>query len=350
VFHAFFKSREWAIWAYGGGALIILLLWIQVQTTVAINGWYGAFYDLLQNAKDYYDKPEEGITKAYELIFGVRFLFESDFEQASFLVIAMPYVFLFTFTNFFVRHYIFRWRQAMTYNYIPRWETVEEEIEGASQRIQEDCYKFASIVESLGQSVVRATMTLIAFIPILWELSNQVVDMPIFGNMEGSLVWLALILSVGGLTISWFVGIKLPGLEYNNQRVEAAFRKQLVYGEDNKTQYAKSETLFELFIGIRFNYFRLFLHYGYFDVWLYSYLQALVVLPMFFTVPSLITGAITLGVFQQINNAFDKVHDSFSVFLHRWTTITELRSIYKRLHEFEGNLKRFEKPKMAQAD
>ena len=33
--------------------------------------------------------------------------------------------------------------------------------------------------------------------------------------------------SLGGLIISWFVGIKLPGLEYNNQRVEASFRKEL---------------------------------------------------------------------------------------------------------------------------
>ena len=29
------------------------------------------------------------------------------------------------------------------------------------------------------------------------------------------------------------VGIKLPGLEFRNQRVEAAYRKELVYGEDN---------------------------------------------------------------------------------------------------------------------
>jgi len=31
--------------------------------------------------------------------------------------------------------------------------------------------------------------------------------------------------SVGGLAISWFAGIKLPGLEYNNQKIKAAFRK-----------------------------------------------------------------------------------------------------------------------------
>ena len=35
---------------------------------------------------------------------------------------------------------------------------MEEEIEGASQRIQEDCNRFARIVESLGLQVVRAVM------------------------------------------------------------------------------------------------------------------------------------------------------------------------------------------------
>ena len=58
---AFYKSRQWALWAYGGGALLISSLWLQVQMTVAINEWYGRFYDLLQNAASFSDKPQEGI-------------------------------------------------------------------------------------------------------------------------------------------------------------------------------------------------------------------------------------------------------------------------------------------------
>ncbi|MED5250134.1 MAG: SbmA/BacA-like family transporter, partial [Pseudomonadota bacterium] len=42
------------------------------------------------------------------------------------------------------------------------------------------------------------------------------------------------------------------------------------------------------------------------------------------------------------SNAFSRVHGGFSLFLHNWTTITELRSIWKRLHEFEANLDRYE--------
>ena len=46
-----------------------------------------------------------------------------------------------------------------------------------------------------------------------------------FEDVSGSLVWVALILSLGGILISWLVGIKLPGLEYNNQKVEQHFEK-----------------------------------------------------------------------------------------------------------------------------
>ena len=43
----------------------------------------------------------------------------------------------------------------------------------------------------------------------------------------------------------------------------------------------------------------------------------------------------------QVGNAFQRVHGGFALFLHNWTTITELRSIWKRLKEFEMNLDRY---------
>ena len=43
----------------------------------------------------------------------------------------------------------------------------------------------------------------------------------------------------------------------------------------------------------------------------------------------------TLGVLIQTSSAFREVQGSFSLFLQNWTRITELRSIYKRLNEFE---------------
>jgi peptide/bleomycin uptake transporter len=127
----------------------------------------------------------------------------------------------------------------------------------------------------------------------------------------------------------------LPGLEYNNQKVEAAFRKELVYGEDDRKNYVKPPTILELFTGIKFNYHRLFLHYGYFDLWLIMYNQTMIIVPYLLMGPGLFTGAMTLGVLIQTSSAFREVQSSFSLFLQNWTRITELRSIYKRLNEFE---------------
>ena len=55
--------------------------------------------------------------------------------------------------------------------------------------------------------------------------------------------------------------------------------------------------------------------------------------------PGLFTAAFTLGIMMQVVNAFGEVKDAFSVFLYNWTRITELRSIHKRLMEFEKAIK-----------
>ena len=318
MFRSFYKSKEWFFWAYGGGLVLLIALFIQVELTVRLNEWYGAFYNILQKATEH--EVEE---------FWV--------EMLQFAKIAFPYVLIATLTAYFTRIYAFKWREAMTFSYISKWQKVDEEVEGASQRIQEDIYRFARIVESLGLQVIRAILTLIAFLPILWGLSKGV-DLELIRDIPGSLVWVALLVSVGGLLISWFVGIKLPGLEYNNQKVEAAFRKELVYAEDDKVNYGKTETIIELFIGLKFNYNRLFLHYGYFDIWVNFFEQLMVIVPYLIMGPGLFTGLITLGVLVQVSNAFSKVRESFSIFIGNWTTITELRSIHKRLREFEQNI------------
>ena len=316
MWRSFFTEKKWLLWSWGGFSFIILSLLAQTYIDVKINEWYKGFYDLLQKA------PERELSEFYD---GIKL----------FMKLAIPYVVIYTITNYFTRLWAFRWREAMTFSYMPYWRAVDAKVEGASQRIQEDAMNFAKIVESLGLQIVRAIMLLIAFLPILWGLSSNVV-IPFFKDLTGSLVWVSLVASLGGLIISWIVGIKLPGLEYNNQKVEAAFRKELVYGEDDRRNYAQGPTILQLFTGIKFNYHRLFLHYGYFDLWAIWYRQLFVIVPFLIMAPGLFTAAFTLGVMMQVVNAFGEVKDAFSVFLYNWTRITELRSIHKRLAEFEA--------------
>lgn len=338
---SYFATRRWAAWAYGGGAFLIVSIYLQVQMTVLLNRWYNVFYTMLQEA------PKHNVSEFWAMIFQPElaphnFLgFITVPMPSSFLWIAMPYVALATVTSYVTRLYGFRWRQAITENYIPRWRHVEREIEGASQRIQEDAMRFSSIVENLGLAIVRAVMTLIAFIPILWSLSSQV-DLPVIRDIPGSLVWVSVLITVGGMVVSWFVGWFLPGLEYNNQKVEAAFRKELVLGEDDKVHHAQPETLFSLFSGIRVSYHRLYLHYGYFDLWSNLYGQLTSLAPLIMVGPGMFTGAVTFGLLNQVSDAYGRVDSAFGLILNNWTTLTELRSIWKRLHEFEANLDAFD--------
>ncbi|ELU0314296.1 putative transporter [Campylobacter jejuni] len=395
MFSSFFKSKKWALWAYLGLFLLLFFLFIQTSLYVAINSWYSDFYNVLQKPKielldsNSTQKIEENLENNATLIQEANQRAEQNFQKANFinkgalyyyqnlleyffnsramiekpnysandfyalilvfLAIAIPYVLIATINIYFASVYAFKWREAMTFSYLKFWKNKDDNIEGSSQRIQEDTYNFSKIVESLGLSFIKALMTLVAFIPILWSLSD-VVSKALFANLsensffyflkniDGLLVYIALLISLGGLVVSWFVGIKLPGLEYNNQKAEAAFRKELVYAEDNRKEYAKNETMIELFTGLKFNYKRLFLHYGYFNIWLILFEQMIVIVPFLIMAPGLFAGAIGLGIVMQINNAFDQVRSSFSVFITNWTTITQLRSIYKRLKEFEKNI------------
>ena len=52
--------------------------------------------------------------------------------------------------------------------------------------------------------------------------------------------------SVFGTGLLALIGIKLPGIEFFNQRVEAAYRKELVLGEDDPAR-ADPPTLIDLF-------------------------------------------------------------------------------------------------------
>ncbi len=317
MFRSFFLSRRWALWAWGGLLVLVALVFITVQQTVKLNAWYGEFYDLLQ-------KPEQagGLEKFWGFML-------------QFAWIAFPFMLLRSLETYLASHFAFRWRQAMTEDYLPRWQGTEATVEGASQRIQEDCMRFARQTENLGLGLVRALLTLVSFIPILWALSAGMAIAWL--QFEGSLLWVALVTALGGTVISWFVGIRLPGLEYNNQRTEAALRKDLVYAEDERSRM-HLPTVLELFMGVRLNNFRLFNHYAYFHLWSNLYSQMMVIFPFLLMGPSLFTGLITLGVIQQVSNAFGKVNEAFSYLIERWTDITELRSIYKRLSEFEKAL------------
>ncbi|MDE1158015.1 MAG: peptide antibiotic transporter SbmA [Neorhizobium sp.] len=313
------KDHPWKLWSIWGSLLIITVTYFGVQVSVVVNNFRRPFGDLLQNSLS--GKP--GIT---------------DWDFYSLMLIFAQIAFLSMFvsilTDFFTSHYIFRWRTAMNDFYMSKWEKLRH-IEGASQRIQEDTMRFSATLEGLGISLINSVMTLVVFLPILFGLSSYVSELPVVGEVAHALFWLALFWSAFGTLLLATVGIKLPGLNFRNQRVEAAYRKELVYGEDH-AERADPVTVKELYANVRKNYFRMYFHYLYFNVARYFYVQADALFLTFMLVPTIVAHKITYGIYQQISTAFGQVSNSFQYLVTSWTTIIELLSIHKRLKAFEA--------------
>ncbi len=315
------SPHPWFVWSVFGSALIVFLTYTSVEIDVAINAWYGPFYDLIAKAC-----TTPGSVTASELYFGLL----------SFAGLVAVWAPISAFTNYFVRHYIFRWREAMHSFYSENWHKLNH-IEGASQRVQDDTMQFARGMQNEGVSILNAVLTLIAFLPVLYSYSKHITELPFIGQVSQALVWASIAWAIFGTTFLALLGIRLPGLEFKNQRVEAALRKELVLGEDDSSR-ATLPSIASLFTDIRKNYFILYKNYLYFDFGKSIYLNADVVFSIVMLIPSLAKGAISFGLFTQISNAFDKVRSSVQVLVSDWDSIVRLISIYKRLRTFEAAL------------
>jgi peptide/bleomycin uptake transporter len=311
--------HPWAGWSVWGSALIVFATYLQVEVTVAINTWYGPFWDLVQAAISH----TSHVTAA--AFYG---------QLLTFSNIALAGVTAGVLIDFFTSHYVFRWRTAMNAYYTSHWSTLRK-VEGASQRVQEDTMRFSRMVEDLGGSLVNSVMTLIAFLPVLVTLSLHVTVLPLIGRVPQPLVLAAIFWALFGTVFLALIGVRLPGLEFRNQRVEAAFRKELVYGEDDAAR-AQPPTLTALFVNVRHSYFRLYFNYLYFNVGRYLYLQIDNIFGLIVLGPSIVAGVLTLGLINQILGAFGQVTSSFQYLVNSWTTVVDLLSVYQRLRGFEA--------------
>ena len=318
MFRAFFRSKKWRYRAYGGSGVILILLILQLKVALTINELNKRFYDVWSDPGRHY------LTEAYAALL-------------PFLWTGATLVFVNTIASYVTSKFVLWWREAVTFHYLDLARTSQAQIEGSSQRIQEDVARFTKVMETIALTLVGSIFTLIGFVPILWTLSNAV-QVPILSAIPGSLVWVCFLTGIGGFLISWLVGSKLTVLEYENQMVEAAFRKELVYCEDDPPLLADQKKFQDLFVSVRTNWNRLYFYNALFDLWKHFYLIHVWMVPFLVLASGLFVGLITFGVMMQVNDAFARVNNTVSQFIQNWQIITEVRSIYWRLGEFEQRL------------
>lgn len=327
VFWYFYKRNEWYWWSVVSSTIILLIIYFQVQVSEFVNEWSGSFFNVIQLAL-----TQPGSVSP-EQLYGLTW---------TIILVTIPSVLVSVGLAFYTSHYVFRWRKAMNFYYMAHWPKIRT-TEGAAQRVQEDTMRFAAIMEDLGTAFFDSLITLVVFLPLLWNLSANISELPIFGETPGGLVWVALVGAAAGTALLALVGIKLPGLNFNNQLVEAAYRKELVFGEDHPDR-AQPPTVRDLFANVQRNYFRLYFHYTYFNLARFGYTNMVGYVPLLVMAPSILAGTLTMGLYQQIQIAFGQVFGSFQFFARAWTVIVELQSVIMRLRTFESYIPRDQEP------
>jgi peptide/bleomycin uptake transporter len=353
--------------AWGGLAVVVGYSFFVARVKAQLNGFYETFYDLL---------GEGGGTELGSGDLGSGAFAQDGAALADqrarvynqlcvFALIIAPLVSASPACKYVRSAWAFHWRMALMKAYLAAWDTKQEPIEGASQRLHEDTQRFADGLDGCLVTLLDAVFTLVLFTPILVDLSGDVAPPFDFGALDGSWLWtMAFFSSLIGLTGAAVFGQKLVGLEVSNQRVEALLRKDLVLlettpavivGTETPTAEAPSartpvrvqaflpQTYFlQTLRSLKINYFALFKHFGMLNFWLSLFDQCMVILPYLLVAPRIFSAdparRITLGTLIKVSNCFGHVFGSLSVIAENWGAINEFRSTLRRLREFEGKL------------
>lgn len=306
-----------------------------VYLSVLFNDWNRVFYDALQNRDAAVFWKQLGV---FSLL------------ATAFIVVA---VYRFYLTQLLE----VRWRVWMTQDYLQRWLSgnvfyqMELQNQQASdnpdQRIQEDIQGFTSDTISLSLGLLDATVTLVSFIGILWSLSGGF-SFNVAGNdynIPGFMVWMALFYALGGSLLGHFIGRKMAGLNFAQQRLEADFRHHLMRVREYSDAIAldrggevERHSLQARFAKVLDNFMQLLRvqkRYTWFNS---GYGQAAVVFPMLVASPRYFSGAIQLGDLMQISSAFGQVQESLSWFINNYSRLASWQATTLRLTSFQEQM------------
>ena len=325
----------------------------------ALNGWYEAFYDELQDLGSGAAADEaEHLAAKREAVWWLL---------VEFAILVSPGFVVHPVCKWISSTWRFAWRMALIRSYLAHYNVHAQPIEGSAQRMHEDTLRFEQGIYSCGTIVLDSTLTLFIFTPIL--LSAGAEARPSGLDWPPWLFAIAACAAMGGLGVSMLVGRRLVELEVANQKVEGEFRTNLVlleqcpvsilpplatehesadevHTESNPPACVVAPRLDAVFAtdisNLSTNYRNLFRNFAYFNTWIALYDQALVLVPFLLVAPLMFAAdpsdRITLGTLMKVSNAFDKVFGAMAVVTENWAAVNEWRSVLRRLSQFEASI------------
>lgn len=335
IIRPYWSSEDrWAAWGLLGVVLGLTLGMVHIS--VLFNHWNNAFFSALQN--------KDQTAFLYQLL------------RVSWLI--GIFIFFAVYQLYLNQMLDIRWRRWLTERYLRAWladgayyrmQLVAGETDNPDQRIAEDVHLLVSHTLTLVTGGLRALVTMVAFVAILWALSGTLtIPLGWFSlTLPGYLVWAAILYAVAGTWLTHWIGRPLAQLNYEKQRREADFRFGLVRFRENTEGVAlyrgEADELrgfrerFEAVVTNWWNIMRRQKRLTYFTA---GYGQAAWIFPSVVAAPRYFRGELALGGLMQTVGAFNQLQDSLSFFVQSYKQIAEWCSVVERLAGFERALER----------
>ena len=329
----YFRSED----KFAGRLLLAAVIVIEltvVGINVLLNEWNNRFYTALQ------EKNWDSFVR----------------EIGIFCILATAYIALAVYQLYLNQWLQIRWRNWLTHHYLGEWldnanhyrmQLRGDAADNPDQRIADDIKMFVDQTLNISVSFLSAVVTLASFIVILWGLSADS-PLTLFGNefhIPGYLVWGALIYAVFGTVLTHWIGSPLVMLNFQQQRLEADYRFNLVRVRENSEQIAllrgesaEQERLLERFGRVVRNWYEIMTRTKRLTAFTASYSQAAVVFPYVLVAPAYFADKIQLGGMMQTASAFSSVQQSLSFFVSVYRTLAEWSSVVARLEGFEETI------------
>ena len=322
-------------WAARGLLLAVVLLTLgMVYLTVLLNQWNNAFYSALQ------DK---------DLV-----AFRGQLVRVTWLI--GIFIFLAVYQVYLNQMLEIRWRRWLTDRYLRAWladgayyrmQLVARETDNPDQRIAEDVHLLAAHTLGLFTGGLRAIVTLVTFVAILWGLSGTF-TVPVGGfslTIPGYIVWVAVLYAIAGTWLTDWLGRPLVRLNFDRQRYEADFRFSLVRFRENtegvalyrgeSDEFRGFRERFEDVVGNWWGIMRRQKRMAYFTN---AYGLGAWIVPSIVAAPRYFRGEIGLGGLMQTTQAFQQVQDALSFFIQSYKEIAAWSAVVERLAGFERAL------------
>ena len=326
------SEDRWRAWLLLLG--VVLLTLAMVYLTVLLNRWNNAFYTALQDKN--------------------MVAFRGQLFRVTYLITI--FIFLAVYQVYLNQMLEIRWRRWLTDRYLGSWlsdgayyrmQLQGGETDNPDQRIAEDVQLLASHTLGLFTGGLRAVVTLVTFVAILWGLSGSF-TVTLAGYtiwLPGYMVWVAVLYATLGTLVTDWVGRPLVRLNVDRQRYEADFRFSLVRFRENTEGVALYRGEADEFRGFRArfeevvrNWWGIMVRQKRMTYFTSGYGLGAWIVPSIVAAPRYFRGELGLGGLMQTAQAFQQVQDALSFFVQSYKEIAAWCAVVERLAGFERHL------------